>query len=82
MCMSTSHLYPVLRVRAEINKLSCRSESSFLFSKRNCQRWNALRGGGGASEVIEGRGGGGVAASALWSISTILLVDRTGNCLL
>ena len=36
-----------------------------LFSKRNCQRWNALRGEWGAGEVVGDRGGGGVAASAL-----------------
>ena len=54
----------------------------FLISKRNCQRWNALRGEWGAGEVVGDRGGGGVAASALWSISTIVLVGRTGNYLL
>ena len=54
----------------------------FLISKRNCQRWNALRGEWGAGEVVGDRGGGGVAVSALWSISTIVLVGRTGNYLL
>ena len=64
-------------------KNSCRSESrSFYLANLPPEMECALTGGGGAGEVAGARGGGGVAASALWSISTILLVDRTGNYLL